>query len=100
MRRKPVMRTLAAALLTGGVIAGMGVAASPASAATTNGAVSLSPNTPTGSGCGFGVGFNRGFNSNCGGFGFGNSFGYGGFGGFAGFGGYGFNSTPVVIIVS
>ena len=93
MRRNPVMRTLAAALLTSGVIVGMGAAASPASA-TTDGVASLSHSSQTNGGCRFGVGFNRGFNPYCG-------FGNGNFGntGYSPFGGYLNNSVPVVIII-
>ncbi|WP_406171820.1 hypothetical protein [Streptomyces sp. NBC_00996] len=92
MHRNPVMRTLAAALLAGGVI--VGAVASPASAAaTTHGAASLSPNSQANGGCRFGVGFNRGFNPYCG-FGYGYPFGTAGF-----FGGYPYSNTPVVVIV-
>ncbi|WP_369248060.1 hypothetical protein [Streptomyces sp. R41] len=91
MRRNPVMRTLAAALLTGGAIVGVEAAASPASAAaTTDGVVSLSHSSQANGGCRFGVGFNRGFSPYCG-FGYGYPFG--------GFGGYPYSNVPVVVIV-
>ncbi|MFF4350446.1 hypothetical protein [Streptomyces sp. NPDC001530] len=92
MNRNPVMRTLAAALLAGGVLVGVGAAASPASAAaTTDGVVSLSHSSQANGGCRFGVGFNRGFNPYCG-FGYGYPFGSAGY--------YPFSSVPVVVIVS
>jgi hypothetical protein len=95
MHRNPVMRTLAAALLTGGVIVGVGAVASPASAAATDGVASLSHSSQANGGCRFGVGFNRGFNPYCG-FGYGNQFGAAGF---YPFGGYPYGNVPVVVIV-
>ncbi|MFF8865864.1 hypothetical protein ACF08B_27805 [Streptomyces sp. NPDC015139] len=93
MRSNPVMRTLAAAVLAGGAVAGTVAVASPASAAVTTDSVrSLSPSVQTHGGCRFGAGFNRGFN-NCGGFG---TLGATGFYPFAG---YPYSNVPVVIII-
>ncbi|PKW10316.1 hypothetical protein SAMN05428944_2498 [Streptomyces sp. 1222.5] len=92
MRSNPVMRTLAAAVLAGGAVAGTVAVANPASAAVTTDSVrSLSPSVQTHGGCRFGAGFNRGFN-NCG-------FGTLGATGFYPFAGYPYSSVPVVIII-